>query len=787
MSLKIASPVDFNGFASSNFVIGSTGANATGAVYFDASGSSDAALALNASASALNGCPLWRDSVGVWHAIPPVYDYLSDSSSSGVVLADFGTVRAEFFEGQLTGLADTAVNLFSAVQVSVTGKATAAATNLQGALTPTVSLNVTALSIVPGDIALSDGTFLVGNVSNVAAQVAKSSIPISGFGAATAEVNFGGKVLNNVGTPVTGTDGANKDYVDNLFSGTSTPSDPARVATTTALPAYTPSGSPAALTADANGLLQIDGVNLNDGDSILVKDESGANEKYNGIYAVTDAGSNDPGGSPFILTRRDDANTSVEVNTGDTYFVQEGTSNGGTTWSLQTAPPITLGTTALHFVQVDGNSSYQAGKGLVPAGNVFHFAQSTDYPQFGVPYAADVDEIAFASAGANGTVLRVPSAGGAPAFGAVDLDMAAAVTGTLGVANGGTNIASYTTGDILYASGGTTLSKLAAAASGNVLLSGTTPSWGKVGLTTHVSGTLPVANGGTERVAFTVNGVVLGNGTSALGVTAAGTIAQFLQVAETNVPRFVTMSGDATIADGGALTIGSKKVSYGKIQDTSASSVVIGRSTAGPGSVEEITFANLAAALMATGNINPSTALTGDVTGTGTGSIETTIAGLKFFKLENGSALSVLGVSGNSTAAVASIAAGGSSANKTLRVSSNGLTIGWGALNIASSNAVTGVLPTTNGGTGTSASLIFPTLSGGQVALIKTFNLPSGSSQYIIAHGMGTSMLAPTVKDSTGAVILVDIVIDSTNATVTFGEATAASHTLMLVGSNVVT
>lgn len=773
MSLQIKSPVDFNGFACSNFVLGPMGVGVTGALYFDPNG-------------AANGCPVWRDSGGVFHAIPPLYDPYFDPASSGMVVSDFGVIRAEYFEGLLTGTADLAINLSAAVQVSVTGKAVAAATNLRGASTPTVALNVTALSVVPGDIALADGTFLVGNGSNVAASVAKSSIPISGFGAATSAVYFGDKQIKAVATPTSGTDAVNKDYVDNLVSGTATPSDPARVATTTALDAYTPSGSPAVLTADANGLLQIDGVNLNDGDSILVKDESGANEKYNGVYTVTDAGGNDPGGSPFILTRRDDANTSIEVNTGDTYFVQEGTANGGTTWSLQTAPPITLGTTALHFVQIDGNTSYQAGKGLVAAGNIFHFAQSTDYPQFGVPYASDVSTIAFASAGANGTVFRVPSAGGAPAFGAVDLDVAAAVTGTLGVANGGTNLASYATGDILYASGATTLAKLAAASSGNALLSGTSPSWGKVGLTSHVSGTLPVGNGGTGQVTFTVSGVLLGNGTSGLTATAAGTTAQFFQAAASGVPRFVSMSGDATLADGGALTIGSKKVTFGKVQDV-ASGVVVGRTTAGPGSVEEVTFASLATALMATGNINPSTTLTGDVTGTGTGSVATTISGLAFSKLENGSALSVLGVSGNSTAAVASIAAGGSASNKVFRVASNGLSLGWGALNLASPNAVTGVLPTTNGGTGTSASLIFPTLSGGQIALIQTFSMPSGSSQYVIAHGMGTGLLAPTVRDSTGAIVLVDIVIDSTHATVTFGETTVASHTLILIGSNVVT
>lgn len=67
-------------------------------------------------------------------------------------------------------------------------------------------------------------------------------------------------------------------------------------------------------------------------------------------------------------------------------------------------------------------------------------------------------------------------------------------------ADGGTGQTSYTIGDLLYASGATALSKLADVATGNVLLSGgvgTAPGYGKVGLTTHVSGALPVANGGT--------------------------------------------------------------------------------------------------------------------------------------------------------------------------------------------------------------------------------------------------------------------------------------------------
>lgn len=71
---------------------------------------------------------------------------------------------------------------------------------------------------------------------------------------------------------------------------------------------------------------------------------------------------------------------------------------------------------------------------------------------------------------------------------------------TVAAAYGGTGHSSYTVGDLLFASGTTTLSKLADVATGNALISGgvgVAPSWGKIGLTTHVSGILAGSNGGT--------------------------------------------------------------------------------------------------------------------------------------------------------------------------------------------------------------------------------------------------------------------------------------------------
>jgi len=105
--------------------------------------------------------------------------------------------------------------------------------------------------------------------------------------------------------------------------------------------------------------------------------------------------------------------------------------------------------------------------------------------------------------------------------GATGLTPAAATTGavtlagTLIAVNGGTGFNSYAVGDLLYANTTTTLAKLADVATGNALISGgvtTAPSWGKIGLTTHVSGILPVGNGGSGANSLT--GYVYGNGTS---------------------------------------------------------------------------------------------------------------------------------------------------------------------------------------------------------------------------------------------------------------------------------
>lgn len=96
----------------------------------------------------------------------------------------------------------------------------------------------------------------------------------------------------------------------------------------------------------------------------------------------------------------------------------------------------------------------------------------------------------------------------------------------------------FTVGDLFTADTTSTLSKVAAVAVGNVLLSAganAIPTWGKITLTSHVTGVLPAINGGTGvantgTITNASNTTITGGGTVALGgftltVPASGTAA----------------------------------------------------------------------------------------------------------------------------------------------------------------------------------------------------------------------------------------------------------------------
>ncbi len=185
---------------------------------------------------------------------------------------------------------------------------------------------------VGGESAAGDNNLLVDG----------TAIFTGGLGA---ETSMGGYKITSLATPTAATDAATKAYVDAIGSGLQV-KVAVRVATTTVLPACTAVGHEVGktLTADAVGILTIDGVATALNDRILVKDQ--ATGADNGIYLVTTEGT---AGVAFILTRATDADTDVEVLTGMYCFVTLGTVNGNSGWILITPATITLDTTALTF------------------------------------------------------------------------------------------------------------------------------------------------------------------------------------------------------------------------------------------------------------------------------------------------------------------------------------------------------------------------------------------------------------------------------------------------------
>jgi hypothetical protein len=388
---------------------------------------------------------------------------------------------------------------------------------------------------------------------------------------------------------------------------------------------------------------------------------------------------------------------------------------------------VALDTTALIWTQFSGAGSYTAGRGMALSGGQFNFAQGTNYTANTIPYATGLTTIGFIGAGAAYSVLRVPAGGGAPAFGAIDISAVAAVTGTLAAANGGTGQSSYAVGDILYASTSTALSKLADVAVGNALIAGgvgVAPAWGKITLTNHVSGILPIGNGGTGLSAWTTNGLFYG-GASAMGQTAAPTTGQIVVGSAGGVPVFVSMSTDATITAAGSLTIAANAVSFAKFQQ---------------------------------------------------------VAGLSVF--------------GNSTAGAANGAAITGTANQVLRVDSAGTALGFGTINLASGNAVTGTLGAANGGTGTP----YAQFTGGST--LRTYSLTDRNAALVAqvsgtitgnavitvfsaTHNLNSKMVHCALYDANDDLIMVDTkTFDVNTVRFTFAvpPANAAIYRWVVVG-----
>ena len=184
-------------------------------------------------------------------------------------------------------------------------------------------------------------------------------------------VDIGNNKITNVSNPEDGQDVATKAYVDGASQGLSVKL-PCKAATTANLNSTYYNGSydngfEATLTAnDATQVLVVDGVLIEYGDRVLVKDQDDGKEYENGIYSLTTVGDSDSS-TAWVLTRATDADTPAKL--ADAFsFVTYGTTYENIGFIMNTNGALTIGTTDLVFTQFSAAGQVTAGTGLAKSG-----------------------------------------------------------------------------------------------------------------------------------------------------------------------------------------------------------------------------------------------------------------------------------------------------------------------------------------------------------------------------------------------------------------------------------
>jgi hypothetical protein len=526
----------------------------------------------------------------------------------------------------------------------------------------------------------------------------------TGTVAMTGNLQMGTNKITGLVDPTAAQEAATKNYVDTRVDSLAQGIDikgSVKVATTGNETNYAFNISDQLVSITSGGGL-IDGTVVAVDDRILVKNcpavagagvTTNTNAANNGIYRVTAVASN-----VISVVRAADADTSAEVTAGMFTFVAQGSTQADQGFVLITNDPITLNTSTLEFAQFSGAGQIVAGDGLTKTGNTINAVGTANR----ILVTADAIDIAANYAGQN-TITTVGTIG----------------TGTWQ----GTQIADA------YLAG----------------ISGSKVSGNIPGNAANVTGTVAVGNGGTGATSLT--GVVIGNGASAM-TAITGTASQVLRRNAGNTAfEFATL--DATSV--GALSSATNSTQNGYfgdifLYDDSTPSNYLGITNSANLTAARTLSINVndadrtislsgnltvsgAATISGTNTGDQTITLTGDVTGTGTTSFATTIANnaVTYAKFQQVAALSVVGNPTNAGANAQAISAG--SDGQVLR--RNGNAIGFGALNLASAAAVTGILGVANIATAANGVvaianyLVRQSPSGTPNGVLTTFTLPS--------------------------------------------------------------
>jgi hypothetical protein len=256
-------------------------------------------------------------------------DIKSGAAIDAAKLADGSVSNAEF---------QYLANVTSDIQTQFNNTNTAITDHVNDA---TDAHDASAISNIPsGNLAATDQQAANNELqSDIDLRLLKAGDTMSG------NLNMGSNLITSLGTPVSGTDATNKNYVDGIAAGLD-PKESVRVATAASVGgSYATTPSNGQFTGAAT---TVDGVALSVSDRVLIKDQ--ADQKQNGIYVYTAAGE-------FTRSADMDGSPASEVSGGNFVFVAEGATNGASGYVLIANGLVTLNTDNVVFTQFSGGAN----------------------------------------------------------------------------------------------------------------------------------------------------------------------------------------------------------------------------------------------------------------------------------------------------------------------------------------------------------------------------------------------------------------------------------------------
>ena len=292
------------------------------------------------AADAIDGTKIADDPINSEHYVDGSIDtaHIADSQITSAKIADSAITSAKINDGAIVNADINASAAIDATKIhdgtisnTEFGYLNGVSSNIQTQLDAKGASNANLTAI--GNLATTDGNFIVGSGSTWVAETGSTARASLGLGTISTQaansVAISGGTITGLGAPSSSSDAATKNYVDNLVTGLKT-----RIITRVATTANVD------LSNDLQNGDTLDGITLSTNDKVLVKNQTDATQ--NGIYDVVASGT---------ATRNSDYDTVAEL-AGQLVIIQEGSTNADKIYLCTTDNSGSIGSVNIVFTIV---------------------------------------------------------------------------------------------------------------------------------------------------------------------------------------------------------------------------------------------------------------------------------------------------------------------------------------------------------------------------------------------------------------------------------------------------